>query len=404
MVKNGIISKFQDTQRDVRVIYVSSYIPRECGIGTYTKDLTNSVNELNPRYLAEILVLNDPEQKISYPWEVKFKIDQNKMEDYISAAEYINRSSTQAVSLQHEFGLNGGRDGEYIVHFAERIKKPLITTFHTVLEDPLPKQKEIIQRLGNLSIVVIVMVGEAVRRLSEVYGIDERKIIMIPHGVPDIPYGGGEKFKEDLDLQGRVVISTINLMSRNKGIEYAIEGVGNAAKKHPEIIYQIIGKTHPVVARYENEDYRSELEDLVSKLGLEKNVRFINRYVSLDELVEYLRATDIYITPYLDPQQITSGALAYAVGAGKSCISTPYIYAEEVLSEGRGKLVNFKDPKGIADNIVGLLKHPRLKRDMELKAYGYGRQMTWANVAMRHLDLFWLVAQESEKETVKLKS
>src|SRR3989338_8473833 len=161
MNKNGIVNKFIGTQREVKVIYVSSYIPRECGIGTYTKDLTNAINELNPRYLAEIMVLNDPEQKIDYPWEVKYKIDQNKMEDYISAADYIDRSSAEVVSIQHEFGLNGGRDGEYIIPFVERIKKPVITTFHTILENPTPKQKEIIQRISNLSIIVVVMVSEA---------------------------------------------------------------------------------------------------------------------------------------------------------------------------------------------------------------------------------------------------
>lgn len=400
MVKSTIASKFSVIDRDVRVIYVSSYIPRECGIGTYAKDLTNAINDLNPHCLAEIMVLNDPEQKINYPWEVKFKIDQNKVEDYISAADYINRSSTEVVSLQHEFGLNGGRDGEYIVYFAERIKKPLVATLHTVLENPSSKQKEIIQRLCSLSTVVVVMVSEAVRRLKEVYDVDEKKILMIHHGVPDIPFGPTDKFKEELELAGKTVISTINLISSNKGLEYAIEGVAKVVPKYPNLLYQIIGKTHPVVARYENEDYRDELESLVAKLGIKNNVHFINRYVTLDELIQYLRGTDIYITPYLDPQQITSGALAYAVGAGKSCISTRYIYAEEVLDQGRGRLVEFKDSEAIAKNIDFLLSHPRLKKDMEFKAYSYGRMMTWTNVALRHLDLFWLVAQENKKEEV----
>lgn len=396
MSKNGILSKFKVIEREVKVIYVSSYIPRECGIGTYTKDLTNAINELNPRFLAEIMVLDDPFQKITYPWEVKFKIDQNKVEDYIQAADYINRSSTEVVNLQHEFGLNGGVAGEYAIHLAERIKKPLLTTFHTVLKDPTPKQKEIVQRVSNLSVVVIVMISEAVRRLRDVYGVDEKKIVAIPHGVPDIPYGGGEGFKEKLGLKGKTVISTINLISRNKGLEYTIEAMPEVVRENPEAKYLIIGVTHPVVARFEDESYRHELEGRVKKLKIQKNVEFINRYLPLDELVDFLRATDIYITPYLNPQQITSGALAYAVGAGKSCISTPYIYAEEVLAEGRGKIVPFKRPEAIGGSINYLLKHPKEKKEMELKAYSYGRQMTWSNVALRHLDLFQIVAQESK--------
>lgn len=400
MAKNGILSKYKVIEREVRVIYVSSYIPRECGIGTYTKDLTNAINKLNPRFLAEIMVLNDPLQKISYPWEVKFKIDQNKVEDYIQAADYINRSSTEVVNLQHEFGLNGGVAGEYIIHFAERVKKPLATTFHTVLEDPTPKQKEIVQRVSNLSMVVIVMISEAVRRLRDIYGVDEKKIIMIPHGVPDIPYGGGERFKEKLGLKGETIISTINLISRNKGLEYAIEAMPEIVKENPKAKYLIIGVTHPVVIRFEDESYRHDLERRVKKLKIQRNVEFINRYLPLDELVDFLRATDIYVTPYLNPQQITSGALAYAVGAGKSCISTPYIYAQEVLAEGRGKIVPFKRPEAIASSINYVLKHPKEKKEMELKAYSYGRQMTWSNVALRHLDLFWLVAQEGEGQEV----
>ena len=302
------------------------------------------------------------------------------------------------VSLQHEFGLNGGKNGEYILSFVERIKKPLVTTFHTILEQPSPNQKEIIKRIADKSTVVIVMVTEAIRRLTEIYGIDRKKVLMIHHGVPDIPLGGSEKFKEKTGLKGRKVASTINLISRNKGIEYAIEAIAKVAKLDPTIIYLVIGRTHPVVARFENENYRHELEALVKKYKIEENVRFLNRYIPIDQLVDYLRATDIYITPYLDPQQITSGALAYAVGAGKSCISTPYIYAQEVLAKGRGILTDFASSAGIADEMVYLINNPKEMREMEMKAYDYGRHMTWSNVALQHLDLLRLVAKESREE------
>ena len=221
---------------------------------------------------------------------------------------------------------------------------------------------------------------------------------MIHHGVPDIPYGGTEKFRDGFGNKGRTVISTINLISRNKGLEYAIKAIAQLSKKYPQLLYQIIGRTHPVVARLEDDSYRHELEELVRKHKLEENVRFINRYVPLDELVEHLRSSDMYITPYLDPQQITSGALAYAVGAGKACISTPYIYAKEVLAEGKGQLVKFKDSASIAESVEYLLNHSKEKKEMEQKAYAYGRHMTWANVSLKHLNLYWLVSQESRKE------
>ncbi|MEX1112156.1 MAG: glycosyltransferase family 4 protein [Candidatus Andersenbacteria bacterium] len=387
------------TQQPINVIYTSSYIPRRCGIATYTKDLTSAINLLNAHSLAEILNVTPSGETIDYPWESKFKISSQDLSSYLSAANYVNQSDADLVSLQHEFGLYGGDSGEYILHFVEALKTPLVTTFHTVLGEPSAKQHEIIQRLAAASQAVIVMMDQVAQKLIDIYGIPRSKIVIIPHGVPDIPFNDNEKQKQRRKLVGRTILGNINLLDPNKGIEYALEAVALIAKQYPDILYTVVGQTHPDLIKREGEKYRNSLKEKVRELGISDNVRFINKYLSLPDLISWLKTIDIYVTPYLEPQQVTSGALAYAIGAGKACISTPYIYSKEVLAEDRGILVPFRNAEAIAKAVIYLLEHPKRKEAIASHAYKYGRLMTWPNIAQSHLLLFRTVLQKNQQAT-----
>lgn len=391
-------------QKPINAIYVSSYTPRRCGIATYTKDLTAAINLLNSHSLAEILVMNRPHEHLEYPWEAKFKIDDSDLSAYLSAAEYVNQSRADIVSLQHEFGLFGGEDGEYIVYFVEALKKPLVTTLHTVVEDITSKHAEIIKRIAAKSEALIVMMKDVAEKLIKYYGIPRRKIVIIPHGVPDLAFNETYRHKSKRRLQEKLILGNINLLSPQKGIEYALEAVALIAQKYPQVLYVILGQTHPDLIRSEGEKYRLFLQKTVRRLGISKNVRFINSYLPLKELTEWLKTFDIYVTPYLEPQQVTSGALAYAIGAGKSCISTPYIYAKEVLGDGRGILVPFRNAQAIADAVTYLYEHPDKKKAVEEKAYQFGRLMTWPNVAQNYLNLFRTILTSRKVTATKKQS
>ncbi len=392
---NTLQQRMDQQQTPLNVIYVSSYIPRKCGIATYTKDLTNAINLLNARSLAEILTVTPPEHEYDYPWESKLKIGTQDLVSYISAADYVNQSHADVVHLQHEFGLYGGEAGEYILRFAEALKVPLVTTFHTVLLKPSEKQRKVIQDLGSASRAIIVMMEQASKTLEEVYGIDQQKIIVIPHGVPDVAFTSSNLAKRKRKLSDRIVIGNINLLAPNKGIEYALEATAIIAKTYPTILYTLIGQTHPDLVQHEGERYRNLLKKRVRELGIAQHVRFVNEYLPLPELIHWLETIDIYITAYLDPEQVTSGALAYAIGVGKACISTPYIYSKEVLANNRGVLVPFRNAKAIADAVIDLLEHPKKANEIARNAYAFGRLMTWPNVANSHLDLFRTVLAAS---------
>lgn len=378
-------------RKDIRAVYISTYIPRRCGLATYTKDLTNAINILNPTYLAEIMALENPVEPVDYPWEVKIRVHKDALEDYLQAAKYLNNSGTQIISLQHEYGIFGGKWGRYILNLAERLEKPLVTTFHTVLARPEPGAKEILVELGKLSAAVIVMGTEAKKRLKEIYQIPEDKTVLIPHGVPDLPRGPTDSMKKGLGLGEGLVLTSSNLITPSRGVEYIIRAMPEILKKDPRARYFVLGETHPVYKAYKGEAYREELARLVEDLNLQKRVIFVNKYLSLKDLIKFLKATDIFLTPYLDADQVTSGSLAYAVGAGKVCISTPYLYAQELLADGRGILVPFRDPEAISQAVLGIIADSEKRKTMEEKAYDYGRKMIWVNVALRHLDLFSLV-------------
>lgn len=374
--------------RAIRVIYVSSYIPRYCGIATYTKDLTNGINLLNPYALAEIMVMNREVEKLEYPWEVKFKIEQDNLSTYLQAAEYINQSGADLVCLEHEFGIFGGKSGEYILPFIESLKIPLVTALHTVVSDAAGNEGEILKRIIKKSVAVTVMLEKVKVKLIEDYGTPGEKVVTIPHGTPDLPYSSTTPYKKKRNLSDRLILGNINLLTPSRGIEYSLEAVALIAKKYPGVLYVVIGQTHPVYVRTNGESYRNLLKKKVKELGIEKNVRFINEYLSLEELINWLKTIDFYVTAYLDPEQAASGALAYAVGAGKCCISTSYLYAREVLADGRGVLVPLQDSKAIASAVIDLWGNPDKKSSMEKKAYEYGRLMTWPNVAFQYLELF----------------
>lgn len=374
--------------KSIDAVYISSYVPRKCGIATYTKDLTSAINLINPYSKAKIMALIRPDDKIDYPPEVKFKINQYKIDSYIRAAQHINKSKADIVILEHEFGLYGGKYGEYIVKLIELLSKPLIITTHTIPDDPDKGYGLVLKDIINFAEKVIVMMPESIQKLIKKYNCPKEKIEIIPHGVPDIPLEPNDKYKKKKGLGDRIILGNINLLSASKGLEYTIEALKEIKSHFSDVLYLIIGQTHPVVLKEEGEKYRNFLKEKIKQYDLQDNVKFINKYISLKDLIEWLKVIDIYITPYLDPQQSASGALAYAIGAGKVCISTPYLYAKEVLADGRGIIVPFRNSQAIADAVIEICKNPQEKLAIEKKTYKFGRLMTWYNVALQHLKLF----------------
>jgi len=381
----------REKSKSINVIYISSYIPRKCGIATYTKDLTEAINLINPYSRAEIFAMVKPEDKINYPPEVKFKINQYKINSYIKAASHINKSNADIVIMEHEFGLYGGEFGEYIIKLIELMRKPLIITAHTIPDDASKGYGLALKNVIKFTEKVIVMMPQSLGKLIKEYDYPKEKIEIIPHGVPNIPQEPNYKYKRKKGLEDRLILGNINLLSEIKGLEYTIEALRDIKRQFSNVLYLIIGQTHPVVLQRDGEKYRNFLKEKIKLYNLHENVKFINKYLSLNELVKWLKIIDIYITPYLDPQQSASGALAYAVGAGKICISTPYLYAKEVLANSRGIIIPFRDFQAIADAVIDIFKNPQKKSTMEKKTYNFGKLMTWHNVAFQYLALFYEV-------------
>ncbi len=382
--------------RPVKAAFVSTYPPRQCGIATFCSDLLNSMRDLYgsgnvnepDQNNFEVIALNRVGESYNYGREVSFHIRDQHHHDYQRAADFINLTPVDAVSIQHEYGIFGGEDGNYISYLLNGLKKPAVTTLHTVLEEPTPAQKQTMMRICEQSATVVVMANAAVDILKRVYKVPGEKIQLIPHGAPDVPFLDSSYYKDQFQAEGRKVLLTFGLLSPSKGLEYAIEAMEEVVKAHPDALYIILGATHPEVKRLYGEEYRHKLEKMVRDKGLEKNVTFYNQYVSIERLVQFLVATDIYITPYLNREQITSGTLAYALACGKAIVSTPYIYAEELLSEGRGSLVPFKDSRALADELIKLLSDEDLRNRMRKNSYQYGRQMIWKEVARNYATAF----------------
>jgi glycosyltransferase involved in cell wall biosynthesis len=369
-------------------LFIGTYVPKECGIATFTFDLLNSVASVRNKIYCEVIALNDPSETYDYPEEVVFQIERDKLEDYHLAADFVNRSDADVVCLQHEFGLFWGNAGDYIFSLLSRINKPVITTMHTVIREPEPEYRVSTEKLIKYSEKLVVMSQIAVEILKDVYKVPDEKIEVIFHGMPDYPFNNCSKYKQMLNLKGSPVILTFGLLSQNKGIENMLEALPDLVSRYPDLVYLVLGATHPVVKKYHGEAYRKYLMDRVSELGLEKNVLFHDKFVEKEELCNYILASDIYASPYRSREQIVSGALTYAIGMGKAIVSTPYWYAQEMLSDNRGLLVDFEDSEGFKSSLSYLIENPDECNTMRKKAYDFGRKMTWKNVAKEYNILF----------------
>lgn len=390
-----------------KVCFFGNFPPRECGIATFTEDLITSMNKrFNPKLRSEVAAINDEEGIYNYNRKkVIFQVNKEDIEDFINTARKINETEEiKMVCIQHEFGIFGGNYGSYLIPFLEKLNKPVAITFHSVLPNPDPQRKKIVRQIASKVSAIIVMAKSAIEILHNDYGIEKEKIHVVYHGIPNVRYSSQEFFKEKLNLQKNIVISTFGLLSRGKGIEYMIEAMPELVKKYPNLLYIIIGETHPVVRGREGESYRQELMKRVKELGLTKNVKFYNKYLGIKEIIDYLLASDIYLCTNLERNQIVSGTLSYAMGCGRCVISTPSIYAEEILENGRGILVKLKDSKSYAEEIDKILSNNELRSEIEKSAYSFTRQMTWLNVSAKYLDIFNSIIKLREDVTEKYPS
>jgi len=375
------------------IAFLASYLPRACGIATFTKDLSDAVAKQAGRHQPVIVTaMNDAEEGYSYPDRVKFEIRQEYQIDYSRAADFLNFSGIDVLSLQHEYGIYGGKWGANVLTLLRDLRRPVVVTCHTVLQQPDPLQKEVFLEIAARANKLVVMTERASAFLEDIYNVDRDKIVLIPHGIHDVPFIDPNYFKDKFAVEGRRLLMTFGLLSRNKGIEYMIEALPRIVDKHPKTTYLVLGATHPTVVREEGESYRLGLQRRVRELGLEEYVLFHPRFVELDELLEYIGATDIFVAPYLDLDQITSGALSYATGAGKAVVSTPFWHAEELLADGRGRLVPIEDANALAEQVLSLLDDEVAFNAMRKRAYTYCRNMVWSSVARSYLDLFEEVA------------
>ncbi|MBK9925109.1 MAG: glycosyltransferase family 4 protein [Anaerolineales bacterium] len=371
-----------------RIAFIGNYLPRQCGIATFTTDLCESIAEEYKGTACIALPVNDTEAGYEYPPRVRFELDEKDIESYRRAADFLNINNVDMVSLQHEYGIYGGKAGSYILALLRELRMPIVTTLHTILRDPTPDQRRVLEEIVSLSDRVVVMSERGAEFLQKIYHVSPDKIDIIPHGIPDIPFVDSSFHKDLFGVEGKTVLLSFGLLSANKGIENVISALPAILEKHPDVVYIVVGATHPHVVQNEGETYRLSLQWLAHEKGVEANVIFYNRFVSLDELVQFISAADIYITPYLDVAQITSGTLAYTLGAGKAVVSTPYWYAEEMLADERGALVPFGDPQALADQVIDLLSNESKRDAMRKRAYLFGRDMIWPQVARRYMEVF----------------
>jgi len=372
----------------LRTMFMGSFPPRECGIATFTKDVVDAYDRaFNTK--SEIIAVDEPGGEMrAYGPEVVARLEAAERKSYSDIAAIVNAHPCELLNIQHEYGLFGGERGEWLIDTLKQIEKPIVLTAHTVLPEPDDVMLRVTRELCRYSTSVVALSETGRRLLEEIYGIEPQKLRVIHHGVPDVPFSSTDQAKASFGVGQRLVISTFGLINRGKGLEYAIQAMRRVVQAHPEALYLILGETHPQVRRQEGESYRESLQTMVREFGLENNIKLVDKYLDFDELVTYLQATDIYLTPYLNPTQIVSGTLAYAVGCGKAIVSTPYLYASEVLAHGRGFLCNFRDAESIADNVIALLDDPALRRSTERRAYRFGRQMTWPHVALDYGAVF----------------
>ena len=370
------------------VAVIGNYLPRQCGIATFTTDLVEGLSAEAPDIFSWATAMNDKPERYAYPEKVRFEINQNKLSDYGIASQFLNISQTDIVCVQHEYGLFGGPAGSHLLKLLGDLRMPVVTTLHTVLKDPEPEYRDVMCKLSELSDKLVVMSRKASDFLKEIYAVPEEKIVFIHHGIPDTPFIDPSFNKDKFGVEGKKVLLTFGLLSPNKGIEIVLQALPAVIKKHPEAAYIILGATHPHILKFHGDAYRIMLQQLVRKLGIGEHVIFQNRFVELKELCEFLGIADIYVTPYLDEAQITSGTLAYAMGTGKAVISTPYWYATEMLAEGRGRIVPFHNPDAMAEQIIDLLDNDIDRHAMRKKAYIFSREAIWKEVSRKYLQVF----------------
>jgi glycosyltransferase involved in cell wall biosynthesis len=379
-----------------KVALLGSHQPRQCGIATFTSDLSDALQ--SDRTCADSLVVavNDVGRRYAYGSRVRFEISEDDNTSYHDAATFLNDNKFEALCLQHEYGIYGGKDGAHILALLRDLRMPIVTTLHTILADPTISQRLVMNELTRLSERLVVMSQHGIAMLRQVYQVPVDKIDFIPHGIDAVPFNGNSKAL--LGVDGQSVILTFGLLSPDKGIEYMIDALPAILSRFPKTVYMVLGATHPHVKECDGESYRNMLENRAERLGVGSQVQFHNRFVSRDELREFLSAADIYVTPYLKPEQITSGTLAYALGSGKAVISTPYWYAEELLAEGRGILVPWRDSGAIAENAIGLFESDSARHAMQQRAAAYGREMAWSSVAHRYVQSFELAVRAYKEQ------
>ncbi len=371
-----------------KLAFVGTHPPRKCGIATFTDDLLSSVVSEYPKTRCMAVPVNDAQLRYAYPDVVRFEIEEQDLSSYQRAADYLNIKNVDVVCLQHEFGIFGGVAGRHILTMLRELRMPVVTTFHTVLKAPSKEQRFVMDALTTLSTRLVVMTERGSEMLQEVYGAPPAKIDLIPHGIPDGAFVDPTFFKDKLDLEGRQVMLTFGLLSPSKGIEYVLNALPKIVAEIPNLVYIVLGATHPNELREHGEAYRLSLELLAKRNNVGKNVIFYNEFVDLENLQEFIGAADLYVTPYLNEAQVTSGALVYAFGAGKAIISTPYWHAAELLAEGRGVLVPFRDSEAIANEALDLLKDDVRRNSMRNTAYRLGREMIWSHAAQSYMRSF----------------
>lgn len=387
----------------MKLAFVGTYPPRQCGIGTFTQNLVEAVHaNTNHQKISQdamVVAINEDGSEYDYPDEVKYVINQNHQRDYINAARFINYSDAGVCVLQHEFGIFGGDDGVFILPFLHRLQIPFIVTFHTVLREPSYTQRSIVEEIGKKAARIVVMSRRAVKFLQEIYHIPREKIALIEHGVPEFEKISHKSAKEKHGLTNKRVLLTFGLLSRNKGIETVLNALPAVVKKHPSLLYVVLGATHPNVLKHSGDEYRNYLKRLVKNLGIEKNVFFNDEFVSESKLFEYLIASDVYVTPYLSEAQITSGTLSYAVGAGCAVVSTPYWHAQELLSHDRGRLFDFKNSGELSGILMDLLDNEDKLVAYRENAFKYGKKIRWPKIGKQYLNLGEYVYDNWERES-----
>src|SRR3984957_3052462 len=386
MAENGVFLK--EIPKIRKIAFVGDHLPRQCGIATFTTDLLSAVQNAYPQSQCLCVSVNDIEDGYDYPEVVRFEIEEQDLASYLRAADFLNISDVDIVCLQHEFGIFGGAVGGHILAMLRELKMPVVTTLHTILREPKPDQRRAIEELITLSTRLVVMADRGRQMLHEIYGAPLSKIDLIPHGIPDVGFVDPTYFKDHFGVEGKVVLLTFGLLSPNKGIEHVLNALPAVLAEFPDVVYIILGATHPNELREHGEAYRVSLEMLAKKNKIEKSVIFYNQFVDLENLKEFIGAADLYITPYLNEAQITSGTLAYTFGSGKAVVSTPYWHAAELLAEDRGILVPFADAAAIGREVIALLKDDTRRHAMRKNAYRLGREMIWSHVAQLYMRSF----------------